>query len=79
MNHKNKHLIQLQKDFGPIVLKFGLSEKIAKCAQSQSSSCFVHLFSKRPNHEEDFFKFCVLLRKSKLYINHIPISGAEYA
>ena len=56
MNHKNKHLIQLQKDFGPIVLKFGLSEKIAKCAQSQSSSCFVHLFSKRPNHEEDFFK-----------------------
>ena len=24
--------------------------------------------SKRPNHEEDFFKFCVLLRKSELYV-----------
>jgi hypothetical protein len=32
-----------------------------------SSSCFVHLLYKRPNHEKDFFKFCVLLRKSELY------------
>ena len=34
---------------------------------AQSSSWFVHFLSKRPNQEEDFFKFCVLLRKSKLY------------
>ena len=25
------------------------------------------LLSKRQNHEEDFFKLCVLLKKSKLY------------
>ena len=36
----------------------------------QSSSCFVHLLSERPNHEEDFFKFFELLRKSELYRIH---------
>ena len=35
----------------------------------QSSSCFVNLLSKPQNHEEIFFKFCVLLRKSKLYFS----------
>ena len=30
-----------------------------------SSSWFGHLLSKRPNHEEDFFKLCVFLRKSE--------------
>jgi hypothetical protein len=27
------------------------------------------LLSKRQNHEEDFFKLCVLLKKSELYIS----------
>ena len=31
----------------------------------KTSSCFVHLLSKRPNYK-DFIKFCVLLRKSEL-------------
>ena len=39
------------------ILKFGLSEKYTKI-------CFGHLLSKRPKYEEDFFKFCVFLRKS---------------
>ena len=28
----------------------------------------IYLSSKRPKHEEDFFKFCVFLRKFELYI-----------
>ena len=35
------------------LLKFWLSEKHTKFAQS--SSCFVHLLSKRPKHKEEFF------------------------
>ena len=31
----------------------------------QSSSSFEHLLSKSPEHAEDFFKICVLLRKSE--------------
>ena len=34
-------------------------------------SYFVHLLSKHPNHEEDFFKFWVLFRKSELYITYL--------
>ena len=37
-------------------VKFRLSEKHTK-KNAQSSSCFVHLLSKSPNHEEDFFEF----------------------
>ena len=33
---------------------------------AQSSSCFGNLLSKRPKHDEDFFKICVFLRKSEL-------------
>ena len=40
---------------------------VAQKKNAQSSSCFEHFLSKRPNQEEDFFKFCVLLRKSELY------------
>ena len=47
------------------LLKFELSEKHTKFAQS--SSCFGNLLSKRPKYEEDFFKFCVFLRMSELY------------
>ena len=40
----------------------------------KSSSCFWRLLSKCTNHEEDFFKLCVLLRKSELKIGsvHLP-------
>ena len=51
-----------------LILKFRLSEKHTKF-EKKSSSWFVHLLSKRPNHEEDFFKLCVLLRKSEFYQN----------
>ena len=40
-------------------------KNVVKCYKdSKNPRC---LLSKHPNHEEDFFKFCVLLRKSKLY------------
>ena len=35
------------------------------------SSCFGHLLSTCPKHEEDFANFCVLLSKSELY--HLPL------
>ena len=33
----------------------------------------IYLLSKRQNHEEDFFKLCVLIKKSELYAcqNHV--------
>ena len=43
------------------------SEDTKKSFQNQLTS------SKRPNHEEDFFKFCVLLKKSELYRNIIAV------
>ena len=45
----------------------------------QSSSCIVHLLSKQQNHEEDFFKFCVLLRKSELKMipNFLQLSSGD--
>ena len=45
------------------LLKFGLSEITQKFAQS--SSYFGHLLSIRPEYEEDVFKLCLFLRKSK--------------
>ena len=54
---------------GKFLLKFGLSGKTHKIGKN-----LPHVFdksgdllSKRQNHEEDFFKLCVLLRKSELY------------
>ena len=35
------------------------------------------LLSKRQNHEEDFFKLYVLLKKSELYMLHYPRIGLE--
>ena len=52
------------------VLKFGLSEKHTKFEKKNLPHGFdksTDLLSKRQNHEEDFFKFCVLLKKSELY------------
>ena len=37
------------------------------------------LFSKRQNHEEDFLKFCVFLRKPELYnVVHVWFSFRKY-
>ena len=64
---------QFQLKFCIFLLKNKMKTKVIKFRFlrkkfAQFSSCFVHLLSKRPDHEEDFFKFCVLLRKSKLYL-----------
>ena len=50
-------------------LKFGLSEKHTKFEKNlpHSFDKLADLLSKRQNHEEDFFKLCVLLKKSELY------------
>ena len=49
-------------------LKFGLSEKLTKFEKNlpHGFDKSADLFSKRQNHEEDFFKLRVLLRKSEL-------------
>ena len=49
-------------------LKFGLSEKHSKFWKNlpHGFDKSADLLSKRQNHEEDFFKICVLPRKSKL-------------
>ena len=48
-------------------MKFGLSEKHAKFEKNPHGfEKSADLLSKRQNHEEDFFKFCVFLRKSEL-------------
>ena len=49
-----------------IILKFGISEKHTKFEKNLSHGFDV--LSKCQNHEEDFFKLCVLLRKSELYL-----------
>ena len=50
-------------------LKFGLSEQYTKFEKNlpHGFEKSADLLSKRQNHEEDFFKLCVLLKKSELY------------
>ena len=50
-------------------IKFGLFEKHSKFEKKNPHGFdkSADLLSKRQNHKEDFFKICVLLRKSKLY------------
>ena len=50
------------------ILKFGLSEKHTKFEKNlpHGFDKSADLLSKRQNHEEDFFKLCVFLRKSEL-------------
>ena len=50
-------------------LKFGNSEKHTKFEKNLSHGFdnSVDLLSKCQNHEEDFSKLCVLLKKSELY------------
>ena len=52
-----------------VYVKFGLSEKHTKFEKNlpYGFDKSADLLSKRQNHEEDFFKLCVLLKKSKLY------------
>ena len=49
-------------------IKFGLSEKHTKFEKNlpHGFDKSADLLSKRQNHEEDFFKLCVLLKKSEL-------------
>ena len=49
-------------------VKFGLSEKHTKFEKNlpHGFDKSADLLSKRQNHEEDFFKLCVLLKKSEL-------------
>ena len=51
------------------LLKFGLSEKHTKFEKNlpHGFDKSVDLPSKCQNHEEDFFKLCVLLKKSEFY------------
>ena len=46
----------------------------------QSSSCFVHLLSKRPNHEEDFFQILCPFQKVRtlifFHLQIIPVCSA---
>ena len=50
------------------LLKFGLSEKHTKFKKNllHGFGKSADLLSKRQNHDEDFFKLCVLLKKSDL-------------
>ena len=41
--------------------------KVRTFWEAKKNWCFRHLLRKRTKHEEDFFKFCVFLRKSELY------------
>ena len=54
----------------PTTLKFGFSEKHTKFEKNlpHGFDKSADLLSKRQNHEEDFFKLCVLLNKSELYV-----------
>ena len=61
--------IKIQGVIHKLCLKFGFSEKHSKFEKNllHGFDKPADLLSKRQNHEEDFFKICVLLRKSKLY------------
>ena len=48
------------------LVKSGLSEKHKKIEKIFLIDISADLLSKRQNHEEDFFKLCVLLKKSGL-------------
>ena len=49
-------------------IKFGLSEKHTKLKKNlpHGFDKSADLLSKRQNHEEEFFKLCLLLQKSEL-------------
>ena len=53
-----------------MMLKFGLSEKHTKFEKNlpYGFDKSADLLSKRQNHKADFFKLCVLFKKSELYL-----------
>ena len=56
-----------------IIVKFGISEKHTKFEKNlpHGFEKSADLLSRCQNHEEDFFKICVLLRKSELYLGQL--------
>ena len=57
------------------MFKFGLFEKHTKFEKiflMVLTNQLIYLSSKRQNHKEDFFKLCVLLKKSELYWFRLP-------
>ena len=63
-------MICLSEIYGGGPVKFRLSERHTKICEIFLMVCTFTIVFKRPNHEEDFFKFFVLFRKSELYQNH---------
>ena len=57
------------------LLKFGLSEKHTKFEKNlpYGFDKSADLLSKRQNHKADFFKLCVLFKKSELYKVSSPV------
>ena len=60
--------MQHYSNLGCPLVKFGLSEKHTKFEKNlpRGFDKSADLLTKRQNHEEDFFKLCVLLKKSEL-------------
>ena len=63
---------------GPPDLKFGISEKHTKFKKIFLMVLTNQLIYLVKNHEEDFFKSCVLLKKSKLYARGQKITCLTY-
>ena len=55
-------------------VKFGLSEKHTKFEKNLPPGFdkSADLLSKHQKHDEDFFKLCVNLKKSELYVQFFP-------
>ena len=59
--------VTFETSAGSCEVKFGHSEKHTKFQKNlHGFDKSADLLSKRQNHEEDFFKLCVLLKKSEL-------------
>ena len=56
-----------------VTLKFELSEKHTRFEKNlpHDFDKSADLLSKQQNYEGDFFKLCVLLKKSELYVNAV--------
>ena len=65
---KNKVILVILGHYDHLKLKFGLSEKHTRFEKNlyHGFDKSADLLSKRQNHEGDFFKICVLLKKSEL-------------
>ena len=63
---KNKVILVILGHYDHLKLKFGLSEKHTRFEKNlyHGFDKSADLLSKSQNHEEDFFKLCVLLKES---------------